>query len=169
MTIKLYHGKGKKQMALKKMFTAKWAEGYRSPANASKVAEEIMGIGDDVTPQQIVSFAESPETELHKCFEWDDRKAAVAYRLHQARMVTNHLVIEVPKQEGKKANNYELRLFHKTASDEGYKPITFIMQNEDEYQILLKKAKAELRGFQNKYRCLAELGEIFELIEKLDN
>lgn len=159
-------------MAITKTYTAKWADGWRTSANAEKVAGEIMSIGDDVTPKQVVNYAKDPCAELHKCFEWDDLKAADAYRIFQARNIMNHLVIEVPDKKDEQESSgkeikYQIRFFQKTSDNEGYKPATVFLQNPDEYKLLLQRAKAELKSFQNKYRCLTELSEIFELIDQL--
>lgn len=145
------------------MITAKWKEGYGiyQRANAQTVAEEIMAIGDDATPQEIVAKARDDSTELHKCFEWDDDLAAEKYRLIQAREIVRHLVIkedEVPKDRP------EVRFFFKPNKDEGYKPTKVVVRKEDEYQRLLAQAWAELQAFKQKYSCLVELKEILELI-----
>ena len=41
------------------------------------------------------------------------------------------------------------------------------MRNEDEYQVLLKRAKSELHAFQQRYSMLSELEEILSLIDKI--
>ena len=52
-----------------------------------------------------------------------------------------------------------------TSKDGGYKQTKFIVQDKDEYQHMLEKAKAELRTFKKKYAMLQELHAIFELID----
>lgn len=130
-------------------------------ADAQKVTDEILSIGDSATPQQIVELAKDETTELHKCFEWDDAVAAYQYRLQQARNITHHLVIEEDKPEPDKP---PLRFFVMPENGGGYKPITTVFKREDEYQQLLNKAMAELRAIKQKYSRLTELQEIFDLI-----
>ena len=130
-------------------------------ADAQKVADEIVSIGESATPEEIVEKARGTGTELHKCFEWDDTKAAEKYRLHQARQVIHHLVI---KQEEQSDEKPEIHFFHKTENNAGYKTTMFIMSNPDEYQKLLARAYQELRWFKEKYKTLSELDEIFDLI-----
>jgi hypothetical protein len=130
--------------------------------NAQMVADEISTIGDEVTPARIVDLARDEKTELHKCFEWDDRKAAEAYRIEQAKTVLRVLVVKQEKEE--QLFRSPVRLYYKTDSSKGYTKITTIVNNEDLYQDLLRRAYAELRAFKIKYACLTELHDIFELI-----
>jgi len=132
-------------------------------ADAQTVAEEILSIGDEASAAQILDKARDEATELHKCFEWDDSAAAEKYRLVQARNITANLVIRRTEEEVME-DKPEIRLFHKTESSSGYKPIQVIVKNEDEYANLLKRAYAELHSFKVKYQNLKELDYILELI-----
>ena len=59
-------------------------------AEAQKVADEI---GENkVTPQEVLEKARDENSELHKCFEWNDSVAAEKYRLQQARAIIINLV-----------------------------------------------------------------------------
>jgi len=54
-------------------------------ADAQKIADEI---GDNkISPQELLEKARNEDSELHKCFEWDDSVAAEKYRLIQARQM----------------------------------------------------------------------------------
>ena len=126
-----------------------------------KVANEIMSIGGDATPQQIVDAARAETSELHKCFEWDDSIAAEKYRVQQARQVVCNLVIA--REEESEAPQF--RFFYKTENGAGYKPSSHIFTVDTEYQSLLKRAYAELKAFKAKYSSLKELEEILALID----
>lgn len=146
------------------MITAKWREGFGiyKDVDAQIVAEEIMSIGDSATPQQIVDMARDENTELHKCFEWDDTIAAERWRLQQARQVTYHLVI---KEEVIPKDRPEMRVFVMPKTQEGYKRTEIVVKIDSEYEALLKRAWVELQIFKRKYSCLTELKEIFDLID----
>ncbi len=126
----------------------------------NKVWQEIQTLGDALKPQDIVDAAQNPKTELHKCFEWDDTEAARKYRLTQARtLLVNLVVVEsVPAAEPQ-----HIRVMY-TSKDGGYKQTKLIVQDKNEYEILLEKARSELLAFKKKYSMLQELHEIFELI-----
>lgn len=146
------------------MVFAAWKSGSRYSADAQKVAEEIYSIGESATTAQILDKARDEKSELHKCFEWNDTKAAESWRMQQARRLVCNLVI---KEERKSEQGPEVRLFFKTDADEGYKPTVLIMQDKDEYQKLLQNALAELNAFQRKYRSLSELETVFTAIDEL--
>lgn len=141
--------------------TAKWKlPSLFNGADAEKCYQEIISIGESATPDQILEYAKRPDTELHKCFEWDDSVAAHHYRLQQARTVVCHLVV-VPQMQN--AEPQKFRLLQKT--DDGYKPVKIIYQNKTEYEKLLERARGELKAFKERYHMLTELEEILALID----
>jgi len=147
------------------MITAIWRPdmaGLFKGVDAMKVAQEIMEIGDSATPRQIVDRARDESSELHKCFEWDDAKAAMGYRLQQARTVVHVLVVE--EKEPPKDNATPIRFFVQPEAGNGYKPIEKVFRRDDEYQQLLQRAYAELHAFKQKYERLSELREILDMI-----
>ena len=151
------------------MIQAKWKTGYGSlhhGADAQLVAEEILAIGEDVTPQQIVDAARNRSSELHKCFTWDNRKAAQKWRLFEARQVVCHLVLQ-PKEE-EDTPLPEVRAFFKGPAGEGYKPATVIFRKENEYLAMLGRAQTELQAFSRKYSILSDLEEMQRLLNTVD-
>lgn len=145
------------------MVFAAWKPGSRYGADAQKVANEIFSIGDSATPAQILEKARDSQSELHKCFDWDDAEAAEKWRLQQARHIVCNLVIK----EKSDTPRPEVRVFFKTDADSGYKPTVFIMQDKDEYRKLLDLALAELNSFKAKYKTLVELDGVFDAIDKV--
>ena len=152
------------------MIVAKWAkgfEGFYKNANAQLVANEIISIGQSATPTQIVEKAKDKNSELHKCFTWEDSIAADKWRLQEARNIVHCLVIDTNANDEIKTEG--IRVFHKVdnAHESGYKSIEVILQNADEYEALLKQAKADLISFKKKYAKLAELEDVFSAIDQL--
>lgn len=147
------------------MIAATWKTGTEGlhKADAQKVANEIIAIGESATPAQIVDRAKDPESELHKCFEWSNATAAEKWRIYQARQIVCHLVIRRTEEE-RAENKPEIRLLHKPTQESGYKAVTLIVQNQDEYQKLLAMAYADLAKFKARYSALTELEEIMALI-----
>ena len=147
------------------MIEAVWRKEFASMhkgVNAQKVAQEILAIGDDADPHRILNAARNENSELHKCFTWDNTVAAEKWRLHEARQITYHLVIRKNNPEQEKLP--QIRYFYKTDSG-GYKPTEMIFHNMDEHQKLLLQAYKELQAFKRKYSCLQELSEILALID----
>lgn len=120
-----------------------------------------MSLGEDVSPAQIVDYARKPNTELHRCFTWNDAEAANKYRIFEARQVVCNLIIR--KENGEKQKPTPIRLFHKIENGH-YKPLTLIVQNEDEYELLLRQCKEALESLKRKYSSLSEYQEIWDLI-----
>ena len=130
-------------------------------ADADKCANAIMSLGEDVSPAQIVEYAKNPDTELNKCFTWNDAEAASKYRIYEARQVVCNLIVH--KENGDKQEPTPIRLFHKIENGH-YKPLTLIVQNEDEYESLLRQCKEALQSLKRKYSSLSEYQEIWDLI-----
>lgn len=147
----------------------KWQTSMFSKADAVKCYEEITEIGEEVKPEQVVEKAKDESSELHKCFTWDDAKAADAYRLCEARQVLRQLiVITRPDDEEKEQSasvQFRLMMKNEADHDSGYKQTIVMVQDEDEYRKLLDQAYRELRCFKQKYACLQELSEIIALID----
>jgi hypothetical protein len=67
-----------------------WKNGSRIKADAQKVGEELEGIPSRDAASVVKAARKGGE--LHKCFEWDNTKAAEAHRLEQARCVLRMIV-----------------------------------------------------------------------------
>lgn len=133
-------------------------------ADAEAVYSEITALGDSFSPAQIVEAAKDEDTELHKCFTWDDSIAAQKYREHQARMLVAQLVIRTETSDNKPV---AVRVIASTAMKNEYKPVVKMIEAEQDYTDLLARAINELKAFQQKYKTITELREIFEAIDEL--
>ena len=133
-------------------------------ADAEKVYAEIKSLGDSFSPQSVVERAKDSSTELHKCFTWDDTKAAIKWRESEARTIMRSLVVKVEDTAGESVN---VRVINTTSRNNEYKPTSLIVKNDTEYADLLARAKAELRAFKQKYATVRELQAIFDEIDLL--
>lgn len=137
-----------------------WKTNLFGDADAQKVYEEIGE--ENTTPEEILEKAKDPDSELHKCFEWDDKKAAYKYRLQQARTIMCNLVFVSDDAEERPRVFYNL-----TFEKAEYHPTKLILEKPDEYKALLTKAQNELKAFKTKYSMLRELQSIFSMIDNL--
>lgn len=137
-----------------------WKFGGMFKGNAEKIYSEIQSIGEEATAKQILDYARDENTELHKCFEWDDSIAAERWRLQQARLIVCNLVYQEPE----KHEPTRIRVMQSTENNT-YKPVRLILQNKTEYEQLLNRALAELHAFKERYKNLSELEEILALID----
>lgn len=130
-------------------------------ADAEKVYSELETI-EEKTPQNIVDYAEAhPDSELYKCFTWDDAKAANEWRKAEARQVVRLLVFA--DEETEQPTN--IRVLQKAS--EAYEPVKMIVRNKDEYANLLERAKAELKAFRERYKQINELEKVLDAIDEL--
>jgi len=145
------------------MSEVKWiGTGFRG--NAKLVYEEIQSIGDSYTPRDVLELARDENTELHKCFDWDDTSAAEKWRLHTARMICCSLKVVVTKADTPPTS---FRLIQHDAEDRVYKPVTLTVRNDDEYARLLRQAKAEMKAFRERYKSIVELESVIDEIERI--
>lgn len=131
-------------------------------ADANKVGKELSSLGPH-TPQMVVEYAKNPETELHKCFDWDVEVAANKWWIQQARHIESALVYEPRTQ-----NDTPIRIFSRDKEENVYKKTTEFFKNEQKHQLLLNTAMEELIKFKNKYQSLAELVELEDVFKEID-
>ena len=136
----------------------KWRVDNLFKADANKCYAEILEL-ERITPEKVFERAKDENSELHKCFEWNNDVAAEKYRIIQAGNVVRMLYIE-PKGE----DTPPVRVLSRT-SDTVYQPTRTFLTNTTEYEALLKRALSELESFRNKYKTLSELEQVFEQID----
>lgn len=137
-------------------------------ADAGKVFAEITSIGDSYTPEEIVEKANDPDSELHKCFEWDDTIAAHKYRLTQAQLIVRSLVVTEERTDEKKNPPIISRAIVSTNENNNrYEKVTVAVRNEENYERLCNAALRELEVFKRKYSAIIGLRDMIEEIEEL--
>lgn len=154
---------------------AMWEPGFSKlykDKDPQVIAEEIYSISDEPTKEQIVDKARDVNSELHDLFEWNDTVAAEKYRGEQAKRLLSVLKVtfidDTGDQEEPTKVMEPVRMFYgKPSGEERFVSIVKIMGNQDMYEQLLERAKAELKSFKKKYNILKELQPIFEMIDDL--
>jgi hypothetical protein len=136
----------------------KWRVDNLFKADANKCYAEILEL-ERITPEKVLERAKDENSELHKCFEWNNDVAAEKYRTIQAGNVIRMLYIK-PKNEDAPPVRVLSRTF-----DTVYQPTRTFLTNATEYEDLLKRALSELESFRKKYETLSELEQVFEQID----
>lgn len=157
------------------VYQYKWGnKSYPVPAQKAgeylhKMDEEMGG----VTPARVLDASRAEGALLHRCFEWDDSKAAEAHRLYQARKLIGNLVCTVYKEEDtSRKEAIEVRAFVNTAAEAHaergvFKPVISALSDEDSRRIVLENAKRDLVHFRDKYSSLSELSDVIEAINRV--
>ena len=115
--------------------------------------------GGQLHPQDVVAGARDPKSLLHRCFEWDDRKAAEAHRMDQARALIRSIrVIDEEDDDRSRPAFLSIR-----ADDGiGYRTFKDVLSSADLRQRLLQQAERDLEAWTQRYR---ELREIVDLVQ----
>ncbi len=127
-----------------------------------RIASENGGI---LMPAAVVDAARPASSPLHSKFEWDDSAAAEQYRLQQARQLIRITVNVI----GGRTDEEKLwvSLTPDRAKGGGYRGIVSVMSDSNLRNQLLEDALADAENFQQKYRHLSELSDVFAAMKKL--
>jgi len=137
---------------------------------AGKELERIEKKYNGMDAKKVVEESRDEKTVLHKCFEWNDKKAAEGYREVQAKEIIRHLVlVEIVKES---EEEIKTRAFVSVKSDEMNKKkkyVTFENAMSDEYykQQIIMQGISELQAFRQKFKNLMIFKGVFEAIEKI--
>ena len=73
----------------------KWRNAYGkvSAQTAGEEIEKLCDIHGEVTPKILLDKSRPEEAALHKCYEWDDSKAAEAHRLWRSRQIIGNIIL----------------------------------------------------------------------------
>lgn len=110
--------------------------------------------------EDLVRVAENPATPVHRYFEWDDAKAANAYRVSQARHILRAIVTRV--------NDHEIPSFHSVLIDDerSYASLDQCVNAPSLWNQVLQKALDEAEIWAERYKSYQELAPIREAIEE---
>lgn len=128
-------------------------------AKAQVMGEALAKIAADnagrLKPKHVVEAARDPKNALHGFFEWDDKRAADAHRLDQARAI-----IRIVQEVKPSAASGMVRSFV-SVSDHGraYRPIADIERSAALQAQVLEAAQKDLDTFEKRYRDLTDVLE----------
>lgn len=140
---------------------------FRFPVPAQVVGEELEKIEakeGELTKENVLKAARAKSSKIHKCFEWDNEKAAEKFRLHQANLLIDSVVVIYDE-----APDTEVRAFVNIGDNAQGRFISVrsALENAESKDIVLARAIAELQAFKRKYENLSELSKVFSVIAEL--
>ena len=142
---------------MKKKFKARTGAPF-SIKDVQKIGEELELIKQktNLTSSNVVTKAKSPESILHKYFEWNNTSAAKNWRLQQARNIVNH-VVEVIVISGKQV---EERAFFNVVVKNGeniYVSLAEVIKTPSYKKQLLKEMETKLENLLRLIRLFSSL------------
>lgn len=148
-----------------------WRDGARWPADAQEVGERLSALREAnrgcITPRLVVDDARPEGSPLHDCFNWDDAQAAELHRAETARSLIRSVRVVV-RDEGR-AERPVLQYVHVRLPDEGPAYVTTVraLSDAELREQVMADALDGLRSWQRRYEHIAELGPLFEGIDRL--
>jgi hypothetical protein len=146
-----------------------WRPGSRISLDAQKAGEALARIekGQNglLEPETVVRAAQDVKSPLHPHFEWDDAKAADAFRTDQARDLIRNLTIDIGR------SNIEPRTIRafvniESGDQQGYVSTPVAMSSAELRRQVIAKAWAELEAWRQRHAELTELGRIFSAMDE---
>jgi predicted house-cleaning noncanonical NTP pyrophosphatase (MazG superfamily) len=142
------------------------------PVDVQLAGEEIDRINqkyNGVSPVDVVNESKSEKSVLHKCFEWNDSKAAEGFREQQARVLIGNIVVcKFEKTDIQDAVLVRAFVNVKNENQKSvYVSIEEAMDNRNYEEQLFENAIKELESFTQKYKNLEQLKSLFEVIKKI--
>jgi hypothetical protein len=132
-------------------------------AELKRIAQENGGV---LQPETVVDEARPVSSPLHSRFEWDNTIAGQQYRIWQARQLIR-VVVEVLAGTDDATNVFVSLSTDREKESGGYRVMAHVLTDAQMRKQMLDDALAELRTFQEKYRRLKELVDVFAAIRRV--
>lgn len=130
-----------------------------------KVRAECRGV---LKPKLVVAAARNPKSALHSKFEWNNGKAADAYRLIQAASLIRSVTF-LPGDGDDPIRAY-VSLSSDRLSKAGFRAMVDVLSDADLLKRLIADAREELAAFTQRYdrlRKVAKFRSVFAAADKV--
>jgi len=107
-----------------------------------------------IRPEVVVEDARAKDHPMHSAFEWDNKKCGEYWRVHQARMLINTIMVEV-MDVGMSA--YEVVIPVEDKGRKGYYSVEQIMSDDELRKQVLRNALKLIKYWRGKYMQYKEL------------
>jgi len=145
-----------------------YSPGWRPTVSPEVAGRELHRIGmkkGHVRPRDVWEESRDSDAPLHRCFEWNDEKAAVIYRDRQARNLIGALRIvyeDDPVQEQR------IEFFHVDHEKHGSTYIPSRRLGEADYaRQVVRDCLRLMMGVRTRYKQVHELASLYTQIDDL--
>lgn len=139
-----------------------WAR-YKTPADVAGQVMNDLAKQNNLNAKALVDVSRPEDAALHNEFEWNDSIAAEKWRMQEARVLIDAVVLVVEEAEVA-----PVRAFVQVEEQSNYEPIHVILKDENKTEQLLQRALTELNAFRNKYRSLEIFKKLFDEIDRIE-
>jgi len=147
-----------------------WKEGARVKidANVAGIAlERIERKHGKITPDIVLREATQKQHPLHDYFEWDNSKAARAWRIEQASYLVRSIEVIV-EEEDRPTPARAFVSIEKPDGERGYHNLDAVMRDSDMREQMLERARRELSEWRRRYDGLVELAKVYQAIDAVE-
>lgn len=142
-----------------------WKSGSRQKVSAQiagEVCAELERKGG-LNASNLVDVSRPEDAPLHGEFEWDDSIAAEEFRKSQARNLISHLIVVSDVEAAEPVRAF----FNVSEETPTYDSFKTVIENEDKYEQLKRRAIKELVAIQRRYAMINGMGELSAVIKHL--
>lgn len=145
-----------------------WKHGSTCKVDAQVAGEELERIrtwhNGRLEAKDVVEASRDPGAPLHPHFEWNDMRAASAYRIEQAKYVIRSVEVAVSEETEAKP----IRAFVSVVRDDdrSYTSVSHALADAELRRQVLMTALRELEAWRSRYAELVELATVFAAIEE---
>lgn len=151
---------------MKKIY--RWKGGFGKGLRAEIAVAELERIGKSangkIMPDMVVAAARPITAPLHPAFTWDDGEAAEKYRLHEARLLINHIIIVPIMESGEERESVRAFVSLAPEDDEtrSYESIVIVMNDAEKRSRILSQALGELEDWTRRYHSFEEFSRLID-------
>jgi len=118
-----------------------------------------------ISAEQLVEECRDAESPLHRCFEWNNPRAADEYRKAQARLVLRSLVVVI--QESDDVEPVQVNAFVTFDDQPEYVAIQSVVSDEDLDAKYKRALLDDLKSIKNKCQQYSEFGQVCKAIDRI--
>lgn len=141
-----------------------------SPEDAYETIEQVRKrSGGNFTVDDLLNVASNKHSILHPLFEWDDTKAAEAYRRSQAGAMLRSFQVIYKSRPREPLRAFEIVRKKTRGSNQprsAYSTREEAMKDPVARERLIEEAFRELRAWRKRYHQLSELGPVVQEVDR---
>lgn len=139
-------------------------------SNQQKYKEELEKLEQKyngmLNPKDVVREASNLKSPLHNWFDWNDDEAGEKWRLHQARILINHIKVTIIFNGTEKQYKKYLNVRVNGEDSRMYVSAENVSRNPNMREQILQKALMEAEYWRRTYEDYKELEDIFKSVDK---